>query len=538
MSDDINKYIIYGFFTRPNLLEITLLNMTKNIDFELTHVYSEENNFELIQTLESLPDNEWAVCIITKSPEKQNSIRLQLGILDIENIMGLEKFSSFDNPATGGKIFYGKLKELIKTPGPFLKKSENIGIAYISFKLLHKKLNDPRLSKILTSDYGSKVLLKLNSKRKKMMREVSKDVKSMVDRNRKETIIRFGTQEFDYTSLVGIKRLCASYGKNPEECTFEVNFNMENPREKEIVFTPNIDALELSGVKIIAKFFLIPDLDDETVYKLLFQIISRLPNIVSLDISFGALYGKRKRKLLDNSFQEYEVAKVLQNLRKLSVLRIFNVDISWISLFDCLKNIKTLKELILSNVKLVTSETQNYNEEYFILKLSEALTNVKTLGIKESCMIDNNIYAIDKILLVLREEIKLTTLDLSENELYEEPELFRGPFTNMLKSEKIKNLNLSYNQFAYEQETGEYDVQGFTDLCLVLRNLVNLETLKLSYTQMNLDGINVLIPTLKQLIHLKVLDISGNNNLYDEDITMLQMELPKVSIIFSLNDID
>jgi hypothetical protein len=237
---------------------------------------------------------------------------------------------------------------------------------------------------------------------------------------------------------------------------------------------------------------------------------------------------------LNDSFTNCKVAKVFESLRKLSVLRIFNVEISWIPFFDSLKNILTLKELILSNVNLITSltsiHTTEYDQKRFVGNFILSVPNLTTLGIKNSCVIDDDIYAIDDFLIALPSLPQLTSLDLSENDLYGDPENFIGTFTKNLQNVKqLKTLNISYNNFAYEGENG--GVEGFVALCTILVELPNLEVLKMSYTEMNDEAIEVLLPSLQTLKKLKVLDISNNSDVEDESVTMLQNELPKVNVL-------
>jgi hypothetical protein len=529
-----NQYIIYGNFTEKHsdsLLKLTKMRMTKDIKFELRFVYSDQNRLFLKDTLESLPKNEWIVCTTTVS----DVLQLQLGIPN-QKVKGLEKFSSFDNYDTGAPIFYGKLKNLVRSK-LFIKESDEVGLAFILPTLLIKKLNQLPLSTLITTDtVAKKIFSQLSPEKIKLLRKTSKDVKATVDRNR-EIIIKFNPTELDYSS---IQNICERFGKEPNQCTFEVEFIMEEDTG-ELVFTPsiNINALQLSGVQLIAKFFLhrLDDPEIEKGYQLLFETIASLPNIVSLDITFDTMYietQKINRHFFNDSFTNCKVAKVFESLRKLSVLRIFNVEISWIPFFDCLKNISNLNELILSNVNLITSltsiHTTEYDQKTFLDNFILAVPNLTTLGIKNSCVIDDDIYAIDDFLIAPPSLPQLTSLDLSENDLYGDPDNFRGTFTKNLQNVKqLKTLNISHNNFAYEGENG--GVEGFVALCTILVELPNLEVLKMSYTEMNDEAIQVLLPSLQTLKKLKVLDISNNSDVEDESVTMLQNELPKVNVL-------
>ena len=574
--ENINQYIIYGNFTKKHtdsLLKITDMYMTKYIKFELMFVYLDENRLFLIDKLKSLPEKEWVVC---STIVKSGVLQLQLGIPN-QKVLGLHIFSSF-NSMTGSPIFYGKLEKMLRST-LFIKDSEDIGIAYISSTLLIKKLEkadaedrlpssrkgrseavvphlrrpkqwrhfsptdltaDPPmlgmpLSTLLTTDTISKKLYsKLLPEQIKMLRQMSKSVKSTVDRNTEQIIIRFNPEEIDYESLSDIKSVCKRFDKKLNECTFEVEFNMEKDTEKnELFFTPSIEALKLSDVKLIAKFSLSLILDESTqqeAYKLLFETIASLPNIVSLDIVFGEL--GIESHFLNDSFTNCEVKNVLKSLTNLSVLRIFNVKMAWIPLFDCLKNLK-LDELVLSQVDLVTAlnvdDTTKYDTDTFLEEFVKAVPNITRFGVKHSCNIDGK-YAIDIFLLAVFSLPRITSLDFSENDLYEEPSFFRDNFSSIMQNIKqIKQLNISRNCFFHEDEN-----EGAVDLSALFIELPNLEVLKMSETKLNQEAIEILTPALQELSKLKMLDISKNYDLDEEDVVTLQNNLPKVKLIYDL----
>jgi len=397
-----------------------------------------------------------------------------------------------------------------------------------SIELFEEILTTPSLcsntlSTLLTTDTVSKKLYShLPNEGIRMLRQMSKDVKSTVDRNREKTIIRFNPTEINYESLTDIHSVCKRFGKVPNECIFEVEFNIENDSEEnKLFFTPSIEALKLSDVKLIAKFSLQKD------YKL-FETIASLPNIVSLDIVFGELETELERletKFLNDSFINCDFTNVLKSLTNLSVLRIFNVEMSWNPLFDCLKNLK-LDELVLSQVDLVTNE---YDQKRFLEEFVKAVPNITRFGVNHQCNIDGK-YAIDIFLLSVSSLHRLTSLDFSENELYEEPSLFRDNFSSIMQNLKqIKQLNISRNCFFHEDET-----EGAIDLSALLVELPNLEVLKMSETKLNKEALDILTPALQKLSKLKMLDISKNYDLdEEEDVVTLKNILPKVKVIYS-----
>lgn len=556
--ENINQYIIYGNFTKKHtgsLLKITDMYMTKYIKFELMFVYLDENRLFLIDKLKSLPEKEWVVC---STIVKSGVLQLQLGIPN-QKVLGLDIFSSF-NSMTGSPIFYGKLEKMLRST-LFIKDSEDIGIAYISPTLLIKKLekavsavhkgrsvvvapnslrkkhrhrfsptdlDELEIGDLLKRDVISeKLYSNLSLEDKHRLRGTAKDVKSTVDRNT-ETIIKFNPKQIKYESLPDIESVCNRFGKKPNECTFEVEFNMENDTEENKFFTPSIEALKSSGVKLIAKFSLSGVLNETTeeetkekAYKLLFETIAILPNIVSLDIVFGEQDAKLETQFLNDSFTTCDVTNVLSKLTNLSVLRIFNVKIAWNPLFDCLKNLK-LDEFVLSKVELVTDDTTEYDQDRFLEKFVEAVPNIRTFGLHYQCYIDEK-HAIDIFLIALSSLPRLSSLDFSENDLYDDPSFFRDIFTPRMQNLKqIKELNISRNCFD----------EGAIDLSALLVELPNLEVLKMSETKLNKETLDILTPSLSKL---KMLDISKNYDLdEEEDVVTLQNNLPKVKVIYDL----
>jgi hypothetical protein len=156
-----------------------------------------------------------------------------------------------------------------------------------------------------------------------------------------------------------------------------------------------------------------------------------------------------------------------------------------------------------------------------------AVPNITKFGVNHRCNIDGK-YAIDIFLPTLRYLPRITSLDFSENDLYEEPSLFRDNFTSIMQNLKqIKTLNISRNCFFHED-----DNEGAIDLSALFIELSNIEVLKMSETKLNKEAINILTPALQKLSKLKMLDISKNYDLDEEDVTMLRDELPKVDVLF------
>ena len=174
-------------------------------------------------------------------------------------------------------------------------------------------------------------------------------------------------------------------------------------------------------------------------------------------------------------------------------------------------------------------EKPPYNQEEFIRIVRDVLrgSNIRTIGLHEnhdSCVIDME-YLIDEIALILEGITTITSFDVSNNYMYEEPTIFQESFIPSMRSLRhLKEFNISNNDLG---------VAGLTDILPMIRSLPNLEILNLSNNGIPLDVIMLeggLIPVLRGLRNLKKLYIE-DTVLSEPDIRVIQLALPNIEVL-------
>lgn len=524
----IENYIMYGFFTERSK---TLINLNLCNDTQITlDTYNDPNKFSLVRTLGNLPNNVWIICEIISISEEKTTIQIRIGLTDNQEIQILKENSYVVDDVTDRKIVYDSFKKILALGGLVMDSVSStgvIGIAYISIKMLKAKLLENPLSMLLSSNYSRDILSGINKKQVGNVRSLSKGLKETLDSNRTDTIFKLPL-DFDYSSLPGLLQLCKGYNKKPEECTFDLYLEIIN-NNGTIMLKRDINALRDSNAKISPKFYIsgnIPTNIMEKAYLLLFTTIQQLPNIVSLEIDFV-----KNRQLFSDSFEQYNVCNVLSRLTKLSSLHILNATISWIPFFNCLKQLTHLQTLLLTNINLTASlngQRIDYDQVTFLQEFRDVLakTSITTIGMRESCVIDIN-YAIDEIALGLDDgKGKVTTFDVSNNDTYGDPMLFVRNFTPLMqKLVNLKSFDISYNDLGEE---------GLDHLLPILRSLVKLEELNLSFTRIDINMIikpDGLLSVLNRLKNFKKLTLL-KNKLSENDIELIKERLlKKIEII-------
>ena len=564
---EICKHNLCGFFNVVNQLQIC-----DNENFTLDSVYKERERFSLVTNLNILPSKViWILCEIVRIAE-DGSLVIRPGFANNEEIQGLDDYEVIIDDETNRKLVCADCADLQDLKLPFMAHKSSsgvIGIAYIQIKMLKAQLMKDPLAMVLGSNLFKGVSSKLTGKQFGMLRSSAGDIKHSVDSVPKQTIF-YLDREYDYSSEDELRKLWTRYDKRPEDCTIDLYLEMENDERGNLRFTRTIDALIESNAKISAKFY-IPfstiSQENEEIYLFLFREIERLQNIVSIEIDFNG------RKFSDKYFTP-ERSTILSELPFLSTLHMKNAfrKLSLYPLLNCVKNIPKLKELHFTNVNLV--DTQNLTDDnpldnkfigefldfcrdyrFFLEEGGDELqlpkfvidfcgllihSNITTIRINDSCTVDsadNKFFLLDEIALCLNitEQIarayprtkinRVTSLDMSYSSAYNEPELFRYIFTQrMLNLVHLKEFNISSN------ELGE---EGLNDLLPILRGLPNLEILNISDNGISLETImlhNGLIPVLLRLRKLKTLYI-GKNGLSDADIALIQEALPRVEVL-------
>ena len=530
---EIGKHNICGFFDEEHIIKQLKICDCMNFRLEEDATYKEKERLSLIQKLDTLPSTVvWIVCEIVNMLEDK-TIVIRPGLSNNEEIEGLKKGMTVIEYETNRKIVYVNLADIKDLELPFMSRESSsgvIGVAYIQIKMLRTSLmTEKPLGMVLATNMFSRVSDKLNKEQRDMLRFLSPQTKQTVDSFRKQTIFNLN-MDYDYGSIVELRKLWTQHNKKPEDCTIDLYLVMENDQGN-LRFTRGIDALIQSNAKISARFY-IPDAlegTEQQIYDFLFTSINRLQNIVSIEIDF------KNRHFLNTSFTRHNVNTILSQLPFLSSLHIINaVKLSWVPFFDCVKQIQNLKELRLSGVYLTSSlieeeEKPPYNQEEFIRIVRDVLrgSNIRTIGLHEnhdSCVIDME-YLIDEIALILEGITTITSFDVSNNYMYEEPTIFQESFIPSMRSLRhLKEFNISNNDLG---------VAGLTDILPMIRSLPNLEILNLSNNGIPLDVIMLeggLIPVLRGLRNLKKLYIE-DTVLSEPDIRVIQLALPNIEVL-------
>lgn len=557
----ICKHNLCGFFNIVKQLEIT-----DKDDFTLDTIYKEKQKFSMLQKLNSLSTEVvWVLCEIVRIAEDE-SIVIRPGFANNEEIQGLEDYMVIIDDVTNRKLVYADCTDLQDLKLPFMSHKSSsgvIGIAYIQIKMLKAQLMKDPLAMVIGSNLFKDVSSKLTDKQRAMLRFSSGDIKLSVDSVPKQTIFYLDL-EYDYSSEDELRKLWTQHNKRPEDCTIDLYLEMENDDLGTLRFTKTIDALIKSNAKISAKFYIPRTLlqEKEEIYLFLFAAIKRLQNIVSVEIDFNG-------RIFSDKYFTPERSAILSELPFLYTLHMKNASnkLSLYPLLNCIKNMRKLKELHFTNVNLI--DTQNLTDDNpdndkfigqfldfcrdyrvekevqlpkFIIDFCGLLihSNITTIRINDSCdvnSVDSKYFLLDEIALCLNiiEQIarayprtkinRVTSLDMSFSEAYNEPQLFQNIFTpRMLNLVHLKEFNISNN------ELGE---EGLNDLLPILMGLPNLETLNISNNGISLEVImaeNGLIPVLLGLRKLKTLYI-GKDGLSNDDVSLIQEALPRVEVL-------
>jgi hypothetical protein len=527
MATSTNKnHFMYAFFTKSDFIkELYIEHDTK---FTLEPIYNVPDRLSLVMTLQRLPKQRWIVCEIIRTLEDGNIV-VQVGLTNNE-IQGLDTEQFVIDNETNRKIVHESLTNLLSLKSIFIRNDSSprvIGIAYIPIEIITAKLIEKPLSMVISTNLSRTMFTTLPRNTTDMMRQVSKDVKTTVNLAKKDTVVNVGL-DFNYGSEDELRKIWTSRDRQPEECTIELYLVMESHKNK-LSFTHEIDALIKSNLNINAKFFISPNLPHTTeeIYNFLCATIQKLPNIVLLEIDFKG----RSTLLSDDSFvrETYDVWSILSGLKGLYSLHMMNVhNLSWKPFFHCLEKMPNLTELLFTRIVFVSSPSPQ-EQVTFVDAFATILRNSKItkVGVRDSCLIDKE-YAVDEIALALDGITQVTYFDISDNDTYAEPTFFRDIFTpRMIRLGHLKTLDISYNELGNE---------GLRDLLPILRSLPNLEILNLSDTSITLTPLiqEELIEVFQGIRNLKTFYISGNT-LNEQAIAVLLPILRSLPNLEELN---
>jgi hypothetical protein len=523
---------------------------------------SEEANFEIddsvdkfslknkLDMLESY-DNLFVVCKIIKYSSSIITIKVAFNISDIEDIeLDFFRFGTF-------YLMYGTLTEISNA---LLPNDVMTDIVLISPNILIKNLMKNPLGMIVSSDtFFSKVHSNFTYPPFLPVQNVSKRMKQLVNEN----ITIFGplANNFKYSND-SIRDICRGFGKLPAECILRLNCNIRSRGliGKSILFEqklkriiPNLKGiLEPSDVKVFLTITINSDYDDKyykgiywkDLYSYIGKITEKFPNTLSLTIIIEETI---RSSLKEDAIYQEEFRKMLEPLKILNTLRFSNMLIPVNFFIEYIRSLDNLQELRLCHVEL---KTVDFNFDDFCENFQEAMKNVDTFELKGSHVIERNILQYeDKFWNILSQLPKLKSLYFTEHDLPEDPftdDISDDYFPFDLEEIGTGLSSLTQLTFLSLSKCG-YTPRSIRELLSpVLGKLVNLVTLDLSQTiirifeeedvpSMNREMIEAFIPILQILQEhkLRILIVSDNPLLNEEDITYLIRSLPLVKIIYN-----
>ena len=566
--------IVFGFFGEHNF-EITNMEI-KDIKFDLS---TQRDNLELINSsLNLLPTDAWVLCQVIKVNTDHTFIDIKI------LISGKFKINQDDFPkimlvdyVKKLHLVSGDLTNILLNNHLFLNKkfkSEGIiGLAFISVKKLKEFTPNQNLLKffpnLLPQEFTpnqnllnlldllpeevlvDKLLSQLSEKKLLQLRLTSSELRKLADLKR-TVVFQNIPEDFDYTQR-SIELYCNIFGKNPNDCILCLNLNFKvKDSEYEtpaIEWNRNlIDSTIKIQLKISCRTFCTDKRNfyDNTYRNqkldIMHECISSLKNIVSLDINFA---GNWLIKVIGNKF----LTSFSQS--NITSLKISDVYLLWKPFLHSMKNLKSLKELILTNVILLDnlssiseddSEDETYNPEEFNEDFINSLSGIESFGIcgdsvfdSDSNIEDDNpayVVLIRKVLPLLKDLPLLRSLQLENKPInrhlsvvpsfsgeYQEREMqdmdHLAPELSTLT--ELTSLNLSNSNLDFEREVETLSRS-------ILRNLNNITSLNLANTQLNGRNLSILIPTIRSLPQLTYLNVS-NNMLSKRAIENLTQEL-------------
>ena len=282
-------------------------------------------------------------------------------------------------------LLYGTLKQSISTLSPSfihtLKENKMMGICCISVELLREKIETwisqkAELSSVITTnvDLANILLPNFDDEDLFKLRFVSRDAKKMIDLNR--PMITFEQSElpheFDYTPE-SFETLCHKFTRQPKDCALNIIYviglsvgdrkviikNVDTNEDEIITIDPTILAkshiklrLQLRCDNVNSPDIDITSIEIKNVIDSLCSIIGDLKGIIySLDIDFDNI------SVIREDYKKFD--KLLTEIPNLEILTLSYGSIRWKPFLECIKNIKTLKELDLTDIDMITNLTED-----------------------------------------------------------------------------------------------------------------------------------------------------------------------------------
>ena len=475
-----NREINFGFFNKEfdeidNVLEVDTCLI---YDFDL-----EAANLTLIMnTLRSLPRRFCILCQVKYIMKKNVSVRL-LFRTNYTDFVYTNLKKKYVNDTQ--YLLAGTLEQNLSTLSPAfirtLKANKMIGVCCISVKLLREKITTWVDEKGSLGDVLKSCRLPLYPHLPKQtlpyLRLVSKETKKMIDLRRPMIVFEQSKlpEDFEYTQH-GFENFCARYDKEPKDCALHINYHIDPFAQP--LFDRKI--LSQSDIKLSIKFSGHVHFRPDDIFRLLCYIIDDLKNtIYSLEIDLGESY------FIRNSY--FQFAEVLKRIPNLTILKLFDGYIQWKPFLSCIKSIRKLEELDLSDIRMITDlrfdapeeEDETIDLEDFRHIWSDSLKHLKGLRIagyksvlsyNERASDDNQLDLVETILPCLKDFTQLRSFGCTADRTYFSHMKRFIPYLQYLRN--ITKLDLSGSNL------GTFD--DSESVSIILESLPNLRELNLS----------------------------------------------------------
>jgi Leucine-rich repeat (LRR) protein len=449
----------------------------------------------------------------------------------------LERVNITDNTS----LLAGTLKQnLLSLKHDFNSIDRMIGISFISVQLLLTTfMNDESFADVLKSNVlFDRIAVHLSHKDLLKTRLVSTETKDMIDKKmielKKPLIIHQSKlpEDFEYTQD-SLKTLCARYSRKPKDCSLHIVYDID---PKGIRAQPLFDRTVLAQSDIKLSITITCGNNsanyERGIFRLLCSIAEDLRNtIYSLEIDLRELY------LVKKSYVQF--AEVLKKIPNLTILKLSDGYIQWKPFLSCIKNIKTLEELDLSDVRMLTDlqyddsdSDQEQEEEVFVedfrQRWYDSLKHLKglriaghkcTLSYNEKADDDNNqLNLVETVLPCLEHFTQLRSFGYNADpDNGSHMELFI-PYLPYLTN--ITRLDLSGSNLGNFREP--------ESVAEILRYLPNLTELNLSRCYMEMRFFEIILPAIENLRNLRSLDVSNNEDFYPADIRRIKTLFKKL----------
>ena len=535
---DISDYIFLGCTQLGKIQNYTMIK-SENIKFEIDDTVDKFLLKTTLEKKEMVGHNLFVVCNIVKYESSIITIQavLNISVTDREksglDFFGLEKFY----------LMHGKIIDVLNSSVP------NDGMIFrvlISPKILIRKIMEHPLQMVFSKHFKffDKVHKELTLKDALTTRSASQITKELIDKNTKVLKIEWHPNIFERY-------------RAPEE------------RNKQYITTPNLDKVKESDVKLILEIT-IQDRridsdyrdrqDASSVYKYICEITKKFPNTLSLNIEYKHIDRLLflHRVLPSKRFDKEDFTEMVRPLTNLTILHLYRITIPFNAFIEYIQSLSNLLELRLCEVHLEDVDETIFDFDSYCEKFKDAMRNVETFELKGNCYITNTKrwfgYEVE-FWEILKDSPKLKSLYFTNHLLAFEPyqevdDPYYQPYnpaTPDVVPFSLKEIEpglSSLTQLTFlSLSQCQYNVRSINYLLgPALVNLVKLVELDLSSTimisdedeteSMNSDMLNAFIPFLQQLKKLRVLNVSDNYLLNEEDIQHLNELLPRVQIIY------